>query len=277
MRVACLGDLLVDVVVRLERPLAPGGDAPARTRLGAGGQAANVAAWAAHLGAEARFLGKRSGDAAGRLAADELRSRGVAVLGPEVDGGSGAVVALVGPDGERTMASDRGVAPDLAAAELDAAWLEGCDWLHVSGYALMRHPIAAAARRAAELTRAGGGRVSVDLASWSVIRAYGPGLLRAELATLAPDLVLANEAERAALGGDLGAPEWVLKRGAAGCVAVLGGERLELPAHPAEVVDTTGAGDALAAGVLLGGAPEEALERGLAAAAACVGRLGAMP
>ena len=71
-RLCTLGDLLLDVIVRLDEPLAAGTDAQAATRTGAGGQSANVAAWAASLGAEARFVGKRGDDAAGTLAANEF-------------------------------------------------------------------------------------------------------------------------------------------------------------------------------------------------------------
>src|SRR4029450_3679398 len=74
MRLVCLGDLLLDVIVRLEEPLAHRlrADAAAVTQVGPGGQAANVAAWAATLGAEARFVGKRGDDDAGRVCADGL-------------------------------------------------------------------------------------------------------------------------------------------------------------------------------------------------------------
>src|SRR5713226_3847393 len=101
---------MLDVIVLLEQPLAPGSDVRAQTRTGAGGQAANVAAWAAALGAEARFVGKRGTDAAGEVVAAELAGRGVELLGPVVPGATGVVVSVVGPDGERSMASDRGVA-----------------------------------------------------------------------------------------------------------------------------------------------------------------------
>src|SRR6266540_2358470 len=76
MRVATLGDLLLDVVVRLDEPLVPGDDRPATTRAGAGGQAANVAAWVAVLGGSARFIGKRGGDGTGELVEAELRAPG---------------------------------------------------------------------------------------------------------------------------------------------------------------------------------------------------------
>jgi ribokinase len=267
MLVCTLGDLLLDVIVRLGQPLAAGDDAAAETRLGAGGQAANVAAWAVALGARAGFVGKRGSDEAGTLVTAELERRGVEVLGPVADGRNGVVVSLVEPGGARTMASDRGVAPELRADELDAAWFGGCDHLHVAGYSLLREPIAGAAVEAARLARSEGARVSVDLSSWSRIRDLGADRFRERLELLAPDLVFANEAEWETLGG-LDGTLLVLKRGARGIVA----DGRELPAAPTEAVDTTGAGDALAAGYLVGGP-----ETGLQAAARCVAQLGAMP
>ena len=278
MRLVCtLGDLLLDVIVRLEQPLEWDADATAVTRAGAGGQAANVAAWAATLGGRGRFIGKRAADAASELAAEELAGRGVEVVGPLEQGRGGIVVSLVGPAGERTMVSDRGVAPGLRPEEVQRRWFEGCSCLHLTGYSLLREPIAAAAVRASALARAAGARISVDLSSWRAMAEYGVQRFRVRLEQLAPDVIFANERERETLGGELPAPSWVLKRGPAGCVVVGAGRRVELPAVPAQVVDSTGAGDAFAAGFLLGGSLEEAGARGLQAAAACVGKLGAMP
>ncbi len=268
-----LGDLLLDVIVRLEQPLERGTDAAAMTRTGAGGQAANVAAWAASLGAEARFVGKRGNDPAASLAAGELARLGVTVFGPVALGRNGVVVSIVGEDGERAMASDRGVAPTLSADELEPAWFDGCTHLHLSGYSLMSSPIDGAGRRAAALARAGGAAVSADLASRRVIADFGPERLREVLRELGPEIVFANEEERKELGAAT-APEatWVLKRGAAGCAIERRGERSEFPAAPADVLDTTGAGDAFAAGYLVGG-----VELALATAARCVSSLGATP
>jgi sugar/nucleoside kinase (ribokinase family) len=268
-----LGDLLLDVIVRLEQPLEPGTDAAAQTRTGAGGQAANVAAWAAALGAEARFVGKRGDDPAASLAAGELARLGVTVFGPVVLGRNGVVVSIVGEEGERAMASDRGVAPTLSADELEPAWFEGATHLHLSGYSLMSSPIDAAATRAAGLVRAGGGTVSVDLASRRVIVDFGPERLRRVLAQLGPELVFANEEERAELGPEAAVDAtWVLKRGAAGAAVERDGQKSEFPAVPAKVIDTTGAGDAFAAGYLVGG-----VELALETAARCVSQLGATP
>jgi sugar/nucleoside kinase (ribokinase family) len=266
--VCTLGDLTLDIVVRLAGPLATGGDTDAQIVLSPGGQAANVAAWAVALGVSARFVGKHGDDRAGQLATEGLAQKGVDVVGP-VAKRNGVICSLVSPDGERSMASDRGVAADLRPDELEPAWLDDNEHLFVSGYALMREPARSAALRAAELARGNGAAVSVDLASWSAIRDVGVSEFRAAVEALAPDVVFANEDEERVVGGMLPDVTWILKRGAAG-VWFDGDERAALPVE--RVVDTTGAGDALAAGWIVGG-PDLALE----AAARCVARLGAMP
>jgi ribokinase len=260
VRICALGDLLLDVIVRVAEPIVPGADAVATTRTGAGGQAANVAAWAVALGASGRFVGKRGCDAAAGLVAAELEERGVEVRGPVVDGSNGIVVSLVDGAGERTMLSDRGVAPELAPGELDPSWFADCDWLHLTGYSLLRSPIAEAAEAAASMR---GGKLSVDLSSWTAIRDG----LRERIARLEPDVVFGNAAEWEALGS-LDAPTRVIKLGADGFRI---GERA-FRADGVVAVDATGAGDALTAGFLVGG-PELALE----AATRCVTKLGAMP
>jgi sugar/nucleoside kinase (ribokinase family) len=269
MRVCSLGDLVLDVIVRPLQPTAKGADTTSRITVSAGGQAANVAAWVAALGAHARWLGKRADDDEGALAAGQLERLGVELVGPVAATGNGVVVSLVGPGGERSMFADRGVATDLRAEEIEATWLAGCDWLHVSAYALLRDPVAGAAAAAIALARRAGARISVDLSSWSAIRDRGPERFRAELEALAPDVVFANEQEDGIVGGPLREARWILKRGPEGCVF----EGVEWSAMEVdEVVDTTGAGDALAAGWLVGG---PAL--GLEAAARCVSHAGSMP
>ena len=276
MRIATLGDVLLDVVVLLAEPLAPGGDVRASNRAGAGGQAANVAAWAAELGAEARCIAKRGDDPAGELVARELAGCGVELVGPVAEGATGVVVSIV-HEGDRSLASDRGLAPSFEPGELDAAWV-ACDVLHLSGYALLREPIAATALLAARLAREQGARVSVDVAAWTEIRSFGPVRFRELLDELAPDVLFATEAEWELLGGAyLTAPLGVLKRGARGCTVFSEDAKLDFAAVDTEVVDPTGAGDALAAGFLLGGSLEEAARRGLDAAARCVAKVGSLP
>ena len=271
--ICTLGDLLLDVIVRAPEPLAAGADTPVETRVISGGQAANVASWVAELGEHARFIGKQADDPAGALVRSLLERRGVELAGPRVEGKTGVVVSLVAADGNRSMATDRGIAPELREDELETAWFEGCRWLHLSGYSLLAEPIAGAALAAAGLARDKGGRVSVDLSSWSAIRAYGPQRFRASLEELACDVVFANEPEWELVGGAYGLGETaVVKRGSRGVVVMGAGGAEEHPPAGAEVVDTTGAGDALAAGFIAGG-----IELGLETAARCVAQLGAVP
>ena len=267
MLVCTLGDLTLDVVVRLGGPIAAEGDVDAEIRLAAGGQAANVAAWVATLGVGARFVGRTGADDAGALARTRLAELGVETVGP-IGGRNGTICSLVSPSGERSMASDRGTATELRPEDLQPEWLV-CDHFHVSGYALMREPVRHAALRAVELARGHGARVSVDLSSWSAIRDSGADTFREAVRLAAPDVVFANEDEERLVGRSLVDASWILKRGARGC-SFDGDERPALPV--AEAVDSTGAGDALAAGWIVGG-PDLALQ----AAARCVEHLGAMP
>jgi sugar/nucleoside kinase (ribokinase family) len=106
----------------------------------------------------------------------------------------------------------------------------------------------------------------VDLASANDIEIVGAKRFAARLAALGPDLAFATEAERAAVPAF--DATWVIKLGRRGARFPEG----VYPAPSVVVVDTTGAGDALAAGYLVGG-PELAIE----AASRSVGLIGAMP
>jgi sugar/nucleoside kinase (ribokinase family) len=185
--------------------------------------------------------------------------RGVEIVGP-AEGRTGIVVSLAS-DGDRTMASDRGEATHLDPHDLQDAWFD-CDVLHLSGYSLLREPIAAAAVAATRAARGHDAHVSVDLSTWTLV----DDAFRTRINEIVPDIVFANEREREAVG-ELDT-RWVMKRGADG-VHVDG---RDYDAHPTHVIDTTGAGDALAAGFLIGG-----VELGLEAAARCCSQLGAMP
>ncbi len=254
--------MLLDVIVLPVGELVSDADTPATIRLGAGGQAANVAAWTSSLGAASRLICVRGSDSSTELVAAELGRHGVEIVGPTVTGRGGRVVSIRDAQGRRTMASDRGVGSQLEVADLEASWVQACEFLHVSGYCLLREPMAAAAIEAAKLAR----HVSVDLASAHDIELIGADRFAARMKALGPELAFATEAERNAVPDfDV---NWVVKHGARGA---------EFPegfysAPAAEAVDTTGAGDALAAGYLVGG-PKLAIE----AAARCVAQVGAMP
>ena len=260
--ICVLGDAHLDVVVSARGPVAEETDTPARTSVGVGGQAANVAAWVAALGGRARLIAARGTDLASQLVAGELARRAVELAGPVIEGRTGVVVSLT--DGAtRSMLTDRGVGPGLAAGLLQPDWLDGCDWLHLPAYSLVAEPVAGAALAAAARVP----RLSIDLSSTAALRAYGARRFGELIARLRPDVVFGTEAE-AALVGELPGTELVVKLGPRGVRAA----GTVFPALPTRPVDATGAGDAFAAGYLVGG-----IRLGLEAAARAVATMGAMP
>jgi len=266
--ICVLGDAHLDVVVRVAGPFAEETDTPAATSVGVGGQGANVAAWVTALGGRSRLIATRGTDLAADLVGAELVRRGVDLVGPVLPGSTGVVVSLSDNGHRRSMLTDRGVGADLAAAQIRPDWLAGCDWLHVSAYAFAGEPMRGAAMAAVSAARAASARVSVDLASTAMIESLGVAPFSAIVSAVAPDAVFGNGAEAALLDGVFAADSLIVKLGPGGVLA--GGTHYR--ALPTDPVDATGAGDAFAAGYLLGG-----VELGLAAAARAVAKMGAMP
>jgi ribokinase len=261
--ICVLGDAHLDVVVSARGPIAEDTDTPADTSVGVGGQAANVAAWVVAVGGRARLIAARGTAGAGPRGAGAPPARGVELVGPVVEGRTGVVVSLTDRGAGRSMLTDRGIGPGLGAGQLQPAWLDGVDWLHLPAYSLVAEPVSGAALAAAERAP----RLSVDLSSTAALQAYGPGRFAALLARLRPDVVFGTEAE-VALIGELPGSELVVKLGARGVRAA----GRVFPALPTQPVDATGAGDAFAAGYLVGG-----IGLGLQAAARAVATMGAMP
>jgi sugar/nucleoside kinase (ribokinase family) len=280
--IVVLGEVMVDVVARLSGPVAVGSDAPASISVGGGGSAANVAAWLAYAGASPTLVARVGSDEFGDRAAAELRAAGVdARLAVDRERPTGTCIVLVAPGGERSMVPDPGANVALAPSDLpDAVFVAG-DHLHVSGYSLVREGPRAAAQAAIKQAVAAGMTVSVDPASAALL---SPGFL--DLASGA-DLLLPNAAEAQALDGVAALtarfPEVVVKLGAEGALWTNGNEeeRVSAAALPAEPLDSTGAGDAFAAGLLAarvrGASPREALTAACELAARAVVTLGARP
>jgi sugar/nucleoside kinase (ribokinase family) len=265
--ICVLGDAHLDVIVSMAGPLAEDTDTPATTAVSVGGQAANVAAWVVALGGQSRLITALGSDPAARLVAGELERRGVQRAGPVLDGRTGVVVSLSGGGAHRSMLSDRGVGPLLSARDVTAEWLDDSCWLHIPAYSLDREPIRAAALAAASAAAARSVPLSIDLSSTASIRAFGPEAFADLIGGLNPEVIFGTEEEAELIDGVL-ADRLVVKLGAEG-VRFRGTRH---PAFPTQAVDSTGAGDAFAAGYLLGG-----IELGLTAAARAVARMGAMP
>jgi ribokinase len=288
-QIVVLGDLMVDVVCRLDGPIAPGSDAPARIEFGYGGSAANVAAWLTVAGVRPALVGRIGSDERGRAAEAELRAAGVDTrLAVDAEHPTGTCVVLVGPDGERSMIPDPGANDRLAGDDLPDDLLATGAHLHVAGYALLRRGSRAAARAAIERACEQGMSVSIDPSSASLL---SPAFLDAlgGAALLMPNVeeaaVLSGEqdAERAASALVERVPEVVVTLGAEGALWTDGRSLRRVAAAPASgpVLDTTGAGDAFAAGFLAarlsGARPEAALSAGCRIAARAVRTPGAHP
>jgi sugar/nucleoside kinase (ribokinase family) len=285
--VVVVGDLATDVVAVLAGEPAPGSDRPATIRSRGGGAGANVAAHLAGLGVPVVLAGCAGDDAAGAALLAELTAAGVGLAVRTVPGAAtGTIVSLVEPGGQRSMLADRGANLDLRAGDVPSPGPGG--HLHLSGYTLLDERPRTAGLAALAAARAAGCTVSVDPASTGPLRAHGVQRWLADIGDA--DLLLPNADEARLLSGraDVRDAARALARrhaavavtlGAEGALWASGDDLVHRPARPADVVDTTGAGDAFTAGLLAvwldGGEPSAALDAGLARAAGVVGRPGA--
>jgi sugar/nucleoside kinase (ribokinase family) len=290
-RVVVVGDLLYDLLAKVEGTVAFGTDTFVPIRVAAGGSGANAAAWLASLGVEAHFVGRVGDDVFGDFLTEELEQAGVTPhLARDPSVATGKVFVLVDGAGERTMITDRGAGEALDPEDLPGP-LFGGGHLHLSGYTLSGGSRRETATRALRLARESGMTISVDPSSVPLLRVVGPESFLEW--TRGADLCFPNLEEGNVLVGT-GDPDRiterllayypgvVLKLGAEGALyAGADGERARVRAAPARVADTTGAGDALCAGFLAarlsGAPPAEALEQGVGLAAMAVERVGARP
>jgi sugar/nucleoside kinase (ribokinase family) len=264
-----VGDLVEDVVVHLLEPVNVASDTRSLVTRRRGGSAANMVEAACTAGGRARFIGQVGNDATGRWLTEQLEAVGAEVAVRWI-GRSGTIVVLVDPNGERTMLADRATCTELA--DPDPAWLDGLHTLHVPYYSLVGEPLATTTTTLAAWAHDRGVRVSVDASSAALLEHDGATHSVARMASLRPHVVFANEFEAEVLGDAL-APEAlggaivIVKRGAGpASLHRAGRETMEVPAVPFERVrDTTGAGDAFAAGFLLalvdGADPVDAVRR----------------
>jgi sugar/nucleoside kinase (ribokinase family) len=289
----CLGDLMVDVVARLFGPLAEGSDSPGVISYVGGGSAANTAAWLTRVGVDSIFVGAIGDDPAGEAQVESLHALGVDVrfrvdrIRP-----TGTCLVLVSPTGERTMVPDPGANLSLMDFDVPTDEFRLGDHLHVSGYALLRDSRDAAVHAMAA-AGAAGMTISVGAASSEPLRLVGAdGFLG-----LLPDgvLLFANGSEAAVLAGAAGSSSDLARTlagfGRQAVVTSGSGEAawsdgFDVATMPAEILDrpeldTTGAGDAFAAGFLAArgrdAVPAVCLRDGHALAAAACRTTGGRP
>lgn len=227
-----------------------------------GGSAANSTFNAARLGLRTTFLGKLGNDRLARVYREAFQAAGVDSSrfksGAQPNARS---MIMVTPDAQRTMRTCLGAAMTLAPGEVTPADFAGCRHAHIEGYLVFNQALADAVLAGA---RAAGCTTSLDLASFEVVNASRPWLLRQLSRGI--DVVFANEDEIRALFEDNTSDFATLakklasfgvlaavKVGKDGAWIARGGELHRIaPVPPTRVLDTNGAGDAWAAGFLFG-------------------------
>jgi sugar/nucleoside kinase (ribokinase family) len=259
-QVVVCGDVINDVVVKASGPAAPRTDTPAVIRTCPGGSAANQAAWLAYLGTPVAFAG-RVGARDAEYHQRELARAGVRThLAVDPDADTGSIVIMVARDGERTMFTDRGANLRLRRSDLPARLLDDAAVLHLTGYTFCEPPLLDVALWLIGEARARGLAVTIDPGSASFLAQMKPGaFLRwtAGAAVCFPNRdeaeVLTGQSDPAAMAAGLTRfyGTVVVTLGGQGCVLAVPGEApVRVPAYPAHVRDTTGAGDAFCAAFL---------------------------
>jgi sugar/nucleoside kinase (ribokinase family) len=251
--IAVMGCVVQDIVVKPYGPLVPGGSTMSRIAFAPGGFGPNVAWTAALEGASVRFVGHAGADTVGAALAEAMTSVGIEVA-VTYKGTSCCVLVLVDDDGHRTMAYDTS-SFCLSAGEVTEAQLAGVSVLHLYEN-MFDHITAEGAWRAVQLVRSNSGLVSLDAGNIARIRLVGREGFMALVEKVAPEVLFANEEEAGALwpSGEIRAPGLVVVKHGGEPTVVYGPDGAELftLAVPpvVDVVDTTGAGDAMAGGFL---------------------------
>jgi len=256
--VVTLGHALVDIRIVVEKFPGPDEESPVINQTwGAGGSAVNTAIGVRRLGMRSTIIAKIGFDTFGRIVVDELLAEGVDISGLRVSstGRTGFSIVAIDRDGNIAIYGFKGVAEDLSPEEVDREIIQKSRFLHIASLRLDT------SIAAASIAKSAGVKVSWD--PGRVLARKGLSELK-EMISLT-DIVLVNEHESKLITGeedyrkaakiirDHGASVVAVKRGAKGVYVLGEGLEDEVPAMRVDrVVDTTGAGDAFAAGLITG-------------------------
>jgi sugar/nucleoside kinase (ribokinase family) len=292
-KVLCIGDVMLDVVTKIQvmpSQINYGSDTPSHISTHGGGAAGNVASWLTRTDAQATIVGHVGDDAAGAALVAEFDQLGVRHHNLVVDEGhSGVVVVLVDPTGERTMFPDNGANSGLHIGDLpDLAEYES---VYISGYSPLDPLSLPGIKEMISKIRDAAIPIYFDPASVGGMKEVAITEVQSWLPLMS--VLLLNEEEAMYLSGHGDIEKSldqllndchtvVIKRGSHGAIGKTRGRAsVSIPAIPTTVADTTGAGDAFAAGFISHFSTHNDLTRALMAgaevAARCVAIVGARP
>jgi len=310
-QVVCIGNAIVDVIARVEDSFLDKHDrikgsmmlvdAETSARLyddmppaveRSGGSAGNTAAGIASFGGSAAYIGKVHADQLGKVFQHDIRAVGVDFeTAPATEGAPTATsMILVSPDAQRTMSTYLGACTELTPADIDESVIKGAAVVYVEGYLWDTPSMKASVLKAYEYAGEADTLVSLSLSDSFCVDRFRTEFR--ELVEEKVDLLFANEAEIMSLYEVDSFEEAVaclrphvkvaaLTRSEKGSVVITPDARVEVPAFPTKVEDTTGAGDLYAAGFLYGYTAGRSLEDcatlGGFAAAEVISHLGARP
>lgn len=229
-----------------------------------GGSGANTIVAVSQFGGKAFYSCKVADDEPGAYYLDELRQCGVATnsaQNPPATGVTGKCLVFVTPDADRTMNTFLGISASFSEAELVPEAIANSTYTYIEGYLVTGETSKQAAIRAREMALAAGQKVALTLSDQNMAKFFKQGLL--DMIGTGVDLLFANESEAFELSGtqDLTAAiahfktlakTFAITLGAKGSMIFDGEKLLQIEPFPVKAIDTVGAGDMYAGGVLYG-------------------------
>ena len=289
-QILCIGDAMLDVIVKMQGQMYLGSDTISQISTHGGGAAANTATWLASSGHKVFYVCRLGDDAAGRVIANEFDAWNIEYK-PEFlkEHRTGIVVVLVDENGERSMFPDRGANSGLS--ELDLPDLTRFGSVFLSGYALFNPLSQAGVLRMINKMRESNLEIFFNPGSVGVMSNLGLDACRQRCKLM--DLLIMNQAEAEFLTGNSDIEDAlnelskdvetvVITTSSKGAIGKSRGQEIvNSPIQPITAIDSTGAGDAFAAGFIGRWIESKDLESSLKAgntlASGCVTTIGARP
>ncbi len=223
-----------------------------------GDNSRNTCEGVSYLGGKSAYAGMIADDTEGEIFESGLGKHGVDSFLEKGSGNTGKIMAFVTRDGQRTFAVNLGNGVDYSS--LPSEGIKRSNFLYLTTITLLREEaVARSARDAMDLVEGSKGRISISLESPPMVSEYRE---RIKKIISRADILFTNEDELKALtgSGDHQAARNLtsdidiicLKKGKMGSVIFSGGGEFSIPGHSTKVIDTTGAGDFYASGVLFG-------------------------